>query len=298
MAQNRPAAELRQVGPDLYFNYDFSGSNSVVLVTDAGVLVVDTRMHPDDAERLLADIRELTDAPIRWVINSQFHGDHYMGNSVFAREGATIIAHRDTPPVMIERFDYEVRSRPFDQRGQDRDRIELVLPDVLFDHRLTLNLGGYTVELLYLGAGQNEGDTLIHFPHARALHTGGVFHNRSWANTSYTPSVEGWLNVLQSMKTIDVDTYLPPHGPVANGQDLDNFIEFIGLLNDGVREAVDSGATIEQMLPANTFPQYSSWRGYDRRERNLTALYELLTLGEAQYFVPGAQAVPRSQSSP
>ena len=141
-------------------------------------------MHPDDAEGLLAEIRAVSDAPIRWVINSQSHGDHYMGNSVFAREGATIIAHRDTPRVMIERFDYEVSSRPFDQRGQNRNAVQLVLPDILFDHRLTLTLGQYEVELLYLGAGQNEGDTLIHFPHARALHSGGVFHNRSWANTS------------------------------------------------------------------------------------------------------------------
>ena len=291
-AQEAPAAEFLQVGPGLYFNYDFAGSNSAVLITDAGVLVVDTRTHPDDAELLLAEIRERTDAPIRWVINSQFHGDHHMGNSVFAREGATIIAHRDTQAVMVERFDYEVATRPFEQRGQNREEVELVLPDLLFDHRLTLDLGGYAVELIYLGAGQNEGDTLVYFPHARALHTGGVFHNRSWANPSYTPSIDGWINVLRAMKAIDVDSYLPPHGPIATEQDLDDFIEFLGNLHAGVRDSIDRGASAEEMLLANPFPQYSGWRGYERRERNLTALYELLTTGEAQYFVPGSQARP------
>ncbi len=294
-AQEAPAAEFLQVGPGLYFNYDFAGSNSAVLITEEGVLVVDTRTHPVDAELLLAEIRERTDAPIRWVINSQFHGDHYMGNSVFAREGATIIAHRDTLAVILERFEYEVATRPFDQRGLDRDEIELVLPDIVFDHRLTLDLGGYAVELIYLGAGQNEGDTLVHFPHARALHTGGVFHNRSWANTSYTPSIEGWISVLRAMKAIDVDSYLPPHGSIATGQDLDDFIEFLGNLHAGVQDAIDQGASPEEMLSANPFPQYSGWRGYERRERNLTALYELLTIGEAQFFVPGAQARPVPQ---
>ena len=294
-AQDTPAAEFLQVGPGLYFNYDFAGSNSAVLITEEGVLVVDTRTHPDDAELLLGEIRQRTDAPIRWVINSQFHGDHYMGNSVFAREGATIIAHRDTLPIILERFEYEVATRPFEQRGRNREEIELVPPDILFDHRLTLYLGGYAVELIYLGAGQNEGDTLVYFPHARALHSGGVFHNRSWANTSYTPSIDGWISVLRAMKTIDVDSYLPPHGPVATGQDLDDFIEFLGLLHVGVRSAVDQGVSLEKMLLANPFPQYSGWRGYERRERNLTAMYELLTIGEAQYFVPGSQARPVPQ---
>ena len=285
-------AGFQQVAPDLYFNFDFGGSNSVVLITDEGVLVVDTRMHPDDAERLLAQIRELTDAPIRYVINSQFHGDHYMGNVIFQREGATFIAHRDTQRVIEERFQFEVENRPFAARGQDPAEVVLVLPDILFDRRMTLDLGGRTVELIYLGAGQNEGDTLIYFPHASALHTGGVFHNRSWANTSYTPSFDGWLDVLRSIKNIEADVYLPPHGPLATEEDLDAFIEFIGELNTAVRAAVDDGLSIESMLEALVFENYSDWRGYERRERNLTAMYELMTLGEAQYFVPSGRAQP------
>ncbi|HEY5622920.1 MAG TPA: MBL fold metallo-hydrolase [Gammaproteobacteria bacterium] len=290
--QERSPAEFIEVAPNLYFNYDYGGSNSAVLITGEGILVVDTRMHPDDAEQLLSQIRRVSDAPIRWVVNSQFHGDHYMGNSVFKREGATIVAHRDTQKVILERFDYEVRTRPFEQRGQDRDDVVLVLPDILFDHGATIEIGGYTVELIYLGPGQNEGDTLVHFPHARALHSGGVFHNRSWANTSYTPSVDRWLRVLRAMRGIDVDIYLPPHGPLARRADVDDFIEFIDRLHSAVGDAVAQGASLEEMLASNPFSEYSDWRGYERRERNLTALYQLLTEGAAQYFVPASRAEP------
>jgi cyclase len=285
-------AEFEQVAPDLYFNYDHGGSNSAILITEEGVLIVDTRMHPDDAELLLAEIRTHTDAPIKYVINSQFHGDHYMGNKVFAREGATFIAHTDTKAVILERFDYEVNSRPFASRGQDPSEVELVLPDILFNTQLNLTLGGRSIELLYIGAGQNKGDTLIHFPHARALHSGGVFHNRSWANTSYTPSFDGWVEVLTSMQAIDVDTYLPPHGPLATKQDLEAFTQFIGKLNSSVKTAVAEGTPLEDMLQNLTFDEYSDWRGYDRRERNLTAIHELMTTGEAQYFVPNERAAP------
>jgi cyclase len=72
---------LRQVTSDLYFLYDQASSNSAFLVTDDGVLVVDTRQHPRDGQDLLERIRRLTDKPIKWVINTHFHGDHTYGSS-------------------------------------------------------------------------------------------------------------------------------------------------------------------------------------------------------------------------
>jgi glyoxylase-like metal-dependent hydrolase (beta-lactamase superfamily II) len=289
------AAEFQQVGPGLYFYYDFGGTNSAVLITDDGVLIVDTGMHPDDAELILAEIRKHTDAPIRYVVNSQFHGDHYMGNVVFQREGATFIAHEDTVAVIRERFQLEVESRPFAARGQDPAEVVLVLPDIEFDRRMRLQLGGRVIELIYLGAGQNPGDTLVYFPHARALHSGGVFHNQSWANTSYTPSYEGWIEVLLAMAAIDVDVYLPPHGPLATAADLEAFTQFIRALTAGVRVAVETGMSLDEMLQTLVFDQYSDWRGYERRERNLTAMYEFMSSGKAQFFVPGARAQPVSK---
>ena len=230
ISSQEAAAEFQQVAPDLYFNYDHGGSNSAVLITDEGVLVVDTRMHPDDAELLLAEIRKRSDAPIRYVVNSQFHGDHYMGNVVFQREGAIFVAHEDTQTIIEERFQFEVENRPFASRGQDPAEVVLVLPDIVFDSRMSLQIGGRVAELMYLGPGQNQGDTLVYFPHARALHTGGVFHSRSWANTSYTPSFEGWIDVLVAMADIDADVYLPPHGPLATAADLQAFTQFIRAL--------------------------------------------------------------------
>lgn len=293
-AQDAPAAEFRQVAPDLYFYFDFGRSNSAALITDEGVLVVDTTMHPDDAENLLAEIRRHTDAPIRYVVNSQHHGDHYMGNSVFEREGAIFIQHPDTLAVIEQRFQYEVETRPFVARGQDPAAVTLVRPDILFDSRATIELGGRIIDLLYIGAGQNEGDTLVYFPHARALHTGGVFHNRSWANTSFAHSFEGWVNVLRAMKRIGADVYLPPHGDLATEADLDAFTDFIELISTEVRAAIDAGMSLEDMLETLTFDEYRDWRGYERRPRNLTAIYQLMTTGEPQYLVPAGSAQPGS----
>jgi glyoxylase-like metal-dependent hydrolase (beta-lactamase superfamily II) len=84
-AQGRaaPPAELKQITNDLYFFYEFAGSNAVFMVTDEGVLVIDTRTHPRHGQALLDMIRKVTDKPIKWVINSHFHGDHHFGNAPF-----------------------------------------------------------------------------------------------------------------------------------------------------------------------------------------------------------------------
>src|SRR5262245_31664643 len=97
-AQGRaaPPAELKQITNDLYFFYEFAGSNAVFMVTDEGVLVIDTRTHPRHGQALLDMIRKVTDKPIKWVINSHFHGDHHFGNAPFKATGATFVAQAET----------------------------------------------------------------------------------------------------------------------------------------------------------------------------------------------------------
>src|SRR5260370_28811351 len=92
-------AVVKQIASDLYFFYDFDGSNCVFLVTDAGVLVIDTREHPRAAQDLLALIRKVTDKPIKWVINSHVHGDHTYGNAAFQAAGATILAQQGNAQI-------------------------------------------------------------------------------------------------------------------------------------------------------------------------------------------------------
>src|SRR5262249_9801605 len=90
----------QQVASHGYFPFDFNGSNSVFLGTADGVLVIDTRTHPREGRDLLDRIRKVTDKPIKWVINSHFHGDHHMGNAVFKELGATFVAHVETARLM------------------------------------------------------------------------------------------------------------------------------------------------------------------------------------------------------
>jgi cyclase len=269
-----------RVAPDLYFYYAGGGSNSTVLVTADGVLIVDSQTSERAAEALLAEIRTVTAAPIKWVVNGQDHGDHYFGNAVFRREGAAIVAEAETARVIGKNYRYEL-----EWRGMQPADAAHVPPDVTFTHQMTIQLGGRDVVLVHVGAGQNPGDTVVLFPHARAAYPSGAFAPKSWSSTAYASSLDSWIGVLERIKALDVDVYLPGHGQLVRDRaEIDEEIVFLRELNAGVRAAIANGLTADEAAKALTFDRYASWRGSDRRERNIRNAHYLLATGRPIYF--------------
>jgi cyclase len=276
----------RQVAPDLYFLHDATSSNSTFLVTQEGVLVVDSRQHPRDGQDLLDRIRKITDKPIKWVVNTHFHADHHYGNSVFKAAGATIIAHADTARIMqqVDRKEFARRQPFFKSRNYDPGEVQLTLPDVTFDKDASIRLGGREVRLLYFGPGQNPGDTFVLFPHARTVATPGAFARRSMPNMAFTPSVESWINLLQNVAALDVDTVLPPHGDVATRADVRDLADFLKFEYALVKRAVDVGTPVETAITTLDFSPYKTLLNMNRREHDIRALYELIQTGQRNYF--------------
>jgi glyoxylase-like metal-dependent hydrolase (beta-lactamase superfamily II) len=285
-AQASPPPEVKKVTNDLYFFFDFSGSNSVFLVTEEGVLVIDTRTHPRDGRDLLDRIRKVTDKPVKWIINSHFHGDHYMGNSVFKELGATFVAQEETARIMQRVHPKEMARRVdgFRSRGDDPAAVKLVLPDVTFDSKMTINLGGREVRLFYLGPGQQAGDTFIQFPHARVLFTPGAFAKHSMPNMLFTPSVDNWIKLLDQVALMDIDTILPAHGDIATRADVKELAAMLADEYATVKDAVSRGVTLEQATTTLTLPQYKDWRNYGRLQGEIKALYELIQTGKRSYL--------------
>jgi cyclase len=278
--------ELKQVAPDLYFLFDFASSNSVVLTTDEGVLVIDTRQHPRDGQDLIDRIRKITDKPIRWVINSHFHGDHQLGNPAFKALGATFVAQRETATLMQKTWPKEIARRQafFKKHNFDPAETKLILPDVTFDSQMTIRLGGREVVLMYLGPGQQAGDTFVLFPHARTLFTPGAFAKHSMPNMNFTPAVENGIKLLDQVARMDVDRILPAHGDVASRADIPELAAMLADEYATVRSAVDQGMGLDEAIKTLTLDQYKDWRNYARREQEIRALYELIKIGKRSYL--------------
>jgi glyoxylase-like metal-dependent hydrolase (beta-lactamase superfamily II) len=236
-------ATVERVADDVYFLFDFNGSNSVFLVTEEGVLLIDTRTHPREGSDLLDHIRRVTDKPIKWVINSHFHGDH---------------------------LEFGIQGAGSDIRHARGDRA---------DHAV-----GPEVRLLYLGPGQNAGDTFVHFPHARLLFTPGAFAKHSMPNMAFTPSVDNWLALLDRIAAMDVDAILPAHGDVARRADVNELSAMLADEYATVKESVSRGVSLDQAVRTLTFPQYKDWRNYGRLQGEIKALYELIQTGKRSYF--------------
>jgi len=279
---------VTEVAPGLFFQYHHQESNNAWLVTDDGVLVIDSRQHPKRAEELLAAIRKTTDKPIRYVINTHAHGDHYFGNPVFKREGATFIAHRDTQRMMQAHHGAEMKRRTgyFKQTQFDPAEVRLVLPDVTFDSKLTLHLGGRTVELLYLGAGQNPGDTLVYFPKEKVIFSGGPFSKNSWANPQFTPSLANWVDLLRKVAAMDIDQYLGGHGDIGAKQDVLNEAQMLSDFDAGMRAAVKKGLSREEIFKSAPFEKYKDVRNYYRMNLFINSYYHFLTTGKPEVALP------------
>ena len=277
---------FKQVSSDIYFLFEFTSSNAVVLVTEEGVLVIDTRQHPRDGQDLIDRIRKITDRPIKWVINSHFHGDHHFGNAAFKALGATIVAQRDTARIMqkVQSKELDRRGSFFKSRGYDPNEVKLILPDVTFDTEMTIRLGGREVRLAYFGPGQQEGDTFVFFPHARMVFTTGMFGPRSMPNMAFTPSVDNWIKLLNQLAAMDVDKILPAHGNVSTSADVKELASMVADEYATVKDAVTKGLTVDEAVKTLTLPQYKDWRNYARREGEIKALYELIQTGKRSYF--------------
>ena len=241
---------VTEVAPGLFFQYHHAESNNAWLVTDDGVLVIDSRQHPRRAEELLAAIRKTTNKPIKYVINTHAHGDHYFGNPVFKREGAIFIAHRDTEGMMKAHYNLEIKRRMgyFKQMKYDPAEVKMVLPDLVYDSKLVITLGGRTIELIYMGPGQNPGDTLVLFPKEKVIFTGGPFSKNSWANPSFTPSMSNWVAMLRKIASMDIDKFLGGHGDIGDKQDVLHEAQMLEDFDAGMRAAVNKGMTKDEII--------------------------------------------------
>lgn len=279
---------VTEVAPGLFFQYHHQESNNAWLVTDDGVLVIDARQHPKRAEELLAAIRKTTDKPIKYLINTHAHGDHYFGNAVFKREGATIIAHRDTMVMMKTHHSVEMKRRMgyFKQRQYDPGEVKLVLPDLSFDSKMTISLGGRTIELLYFGPGQNPGDTLVYFPKERVIFSGGPFSKNSWPNPQFTPSMTNWVELLRKIAAMDVDKYLGGHGDIGAKPDVLKEAQMLADFDAGMRDAVKQGMSKDDIIKNVKFEKYKDVRNYYRMNLFISSYYHFLTTGKPEVPMP------------
>lgn len=255
------AATIEQVKGNLYVitgstpvNRDlFSGGNVGVLVTDDGVVVVDTKL-PGWGQVLLDRIRSVTDKPVVRIVNTHTHGDHVGSNSFF-EDTVDIVAHANTKTNMEGMPNFQGENAKF-------------LPKQTFSDRLTLGSGDDQMDLYHFGAGHTNGDTFIVYPALGVLQTGDMF---PWRDAPFLDVNNGGSGVAlpetlsNAIATIDgVDTVVPGHIPVTTWASFEEFQRFTADLLAAVQTAKQSGQTADDAVAgidlAADYPDYDSTR--------------------------------------
>jgi glyoxylase-like metal-dependent hydrolase (beta-lactamase superfamily II) len=219
--------DLVQVTDDIYvIHNDLVPGNITVLVTDAGVLLVDTK-YAIDYENVEAMLSRITDQPIRYVVNTHFHDDHSGSNQIFQAGGASVFAAEKARLQML-----------------DAGRSE-GLPNLTIADTATIHLGDTSVELYYFGRSHTDGDIVALFPDHRVLAAGDMY-----ANDPGTPeyidytgggSAEDWPGTLTRALGLDFDTVVPGHGTVAPKSEMAGFRDETARLAEMVKSMIRAG---------------------------------------------------------
>jgi cyclase len=231
----RAPLTIEKVADDLYVIIG-NGGNVGVLVTDEGVILVDDKFEPD-YDAIIAQVKTVTNQPVKYVFNTHHHGDHSGGNIRFIAI-AEIISHKNARENMVP---------PKAAAGATGRPARIVFTD-----ETSVFLGGKEVRARYFGRGHTNGDIIVYFPAQRVIHTGDLM-------AGVTPlidyngggSVVEWVRTVDAaMGALDFDKVIPGHGDVTNKAGLKTYRDNVAKLRDDVTAMVRQGKSKEEVRAA------------------------------------------------
>ena len=206
-------AKTVEVLKNVYTMIDGDGvdSNTTIIITEEGVIVIDTRPTPTEARKVLEEIRKLTDLPIVYTINTHYHGDHTFGNQVF-KNSKTIIAHKNVRDTLVKSGqDHLSFFKTLGLPGMDE--VKITPPNIVYEKEMEIWLGGYRLQLLYHGKGHTDGDTIVYIGQLRTVITGDLVFNKKipYMDDGY---IDEWIESLSYIQLLKNETVIPGHGPI------------------------------------------------------------------------------------
>jgi cyclase len=288
--------------------------NAAIILLDDGVLVVDTHSKPSAARELIAQIKKLTDKPVKYVVNTHFHWDHYQGNQAYPSSwpaGVEIISSQATRDNIeqrgIPRIRYQIATLPQDiatlraelekatdpkQKEELRSNIsqtedylaelksmQVVLPSLTFDHSLVLHRKSRTVHILWLGRAHTDGDVFVYLPKEKVIVTGDALHGATpFMGDSYPYD---WIKTLDAAEKLDFNQVIGGHGEVMQGkQTFELWKQYFTDLLSMTADAYSQGASepeAQKQVSALLVPKYSPKFGADfSPTANIAKAYQVI----------------------
>jgi len=223
------------------------GGNITVAVGSDGIIMIDGQFAPL-SEKIAAAIKAVSPLPIKYLVNTHFHGDHTGGNENFAKAGATIVAHDNIRVRLAAGTVAGLTGNKAPPRPAE------ALPKQTYvGGSITLEVGGRKAKLTHVANAHTDGDTWVWFADANVLATGDTFNNlKRYQNIDYGNGgdVRGMIRALDTyLKVADDKTRIVPgHGPLATKADLAVFRDMLVTSHDRIKKLFDEGKTESEVV--------------------------------------------------
>ncbi len=257
-------------------NYHGDIANIGFIVGDDAVAVIDTGWDIAVGKALREAIRQITDRPIRYVINTHVHPDHIFGNAAFSLDNPKYVGHHRLPAAMQQRREAYLRNLQ-QQLAQAADGSALIQPEVLVNDVSTLDLGGRKLTLKAWATAHTNNDLTVHDDLTNTLWLSDLLF------VERTPSIDGdikgWISVIEELKKLDAKLVIPGHGAVSSDKDasLERQRQYLQVLLDDVRFSIKSGMSMTDTMEAAANSQRQAWVLFDVvNRRNVNIIFPAL----------------------
>jgi glyoxylase-like metal-dependent hydrolase (beta-lactamase superfamily II) len=240
-----------------------AGGNTGFVIGSDGVAVIDSFQTVEAAQALLDAIRKTTNLPIRYVINTHYHLDHVMGNGIFEKAGAVIMAQDN-----VRAWERTENLKFFGPAPKPEDKAlvaGLTLPSVTYKDGVTLWLGDREV-VVKVAQGHTGGDSAVIVPDAKVAFTGDLFWNHNLPNLIDADTAQQIATNESFLKAYPDYTFVPGHGELGKAADVSAFRDYLVALRKAVGDAraqAKSGQALTDTVMAAIKPQYGSWGYFD-----------------------------------
>jgi len=250
-------------------------STSSIILTQEGVVIVDTGQTPIDSREVMEAVRKLTPLPVRLVINTEVHPDHTTGNFVFSPP-ALVINHEGASEAMRKAYDPERASTLAKESADMRDAVQgyrLVTPHIEYHDKASLRVGERTFELLHFKNVHSEADTAVWLPNERVLFAASVAIPNSINNLRPFVSIPDVLAAIRTMKSLNPEVVVPGHGSFGTTKIFDDSQRYYELLLERVGSLAREGKSLDQITRELRMPEYAGWSYQERMPTNIEAAY-------------------------
>jgi cyclase len=278
--------KVTKVSGNIYM-LEGDGGNIAASVGEDGIVIVDDQFAPL-ADKIQAALKNLkiTDKPVRFVINTHYHGDHTGGNAPFANTGSTVIA-QDNVRKRLESGGTAGNGGSLKMEAKPAPKA--ALPVITFEHDVTVHLNGENIRALHFPAGHTDGDAIIFFPKNNVVHMGDDFvrYGFPFIDVSSGGSVQGMIAAMEKVSAQlppDVKV-IPGHGALSNLDDVRAFTKMLKETSAVVQKAIDEHKTVDQMKQEKILAPWAKWSGeFINADQFIETLYNSLTGNKGEFL--------------